>query len=228
MAAGHCTACPGPRRASESCAAGACRGERSRSLRPQLADHCQRSLDQHPAPFWSDRVALDHGAIGSAGRAANGWQIGARSGELDDERLQRRAAGLHLHAVIGVELKRVGGDRHVAEPQQVNFRPIDVPRFLPLEAIDDNLIPLPNSLRGSIAGKFSHFGLRGERFLLGHLPHRQFERFNPMDQRGIGMFFFYRAGVGLLPGRDDSAGDFLQSVEPAQDCASVLRPRCET
>jgi hypothetical protein len=90
-------------------------------LLPKRFDQLQRPFDQFAAAFGADLGALRDGAVRTAGHRTGRRQVaGATAGKLDDEGLYRLAAGLHLDAEVEVQLERVRGDGHVANPNDVD------------------------------------------------------------------------------------------------------------
>ncbi len=163
----------------------------------------------------------------SAGQGPLGRQIAAKSGHLEDERLRRFRPGLDANAVFAEQLKRIGADHHIAEPDDVDLDRIRRGRILLqlLVAFHDPVMP--------ISGHESHSGragrvlfdlrhdvvVRGEGFLvlrLGNLGQRQLQRDGDMFQDGIGGFLLLDRVERLTDGEIDSPGQFLHFIDAAQ------------
>ena len=97
----------------------------------QAAEGFPVHFDKHA--FGADHVVADCGTVvgeelvveAAASHRARRWHVvggqGAARGQLNQKRLHGGTARLNLHAVVHKQLERVGGDGHVAEPQDVQL-----------------------------------------------------------------------------------------------------------
>ena len=135
-------------------------------------------------PFGLIEIALHDRAVAAPASGPLRGQIRERSAadQLNDEGLSRPAAGLHLNPVVDEQLERVGADDRIADAQHVDLGchgglRVGLLLFVPLNHFR---MPAVSHLGRILLGdRRFHLGV----FRVGHEPHRQLERCDPVNQR---------------------------------------------
>jgi len=178
-------------------------------------DGLEGFFDEDLAGVGADFVAFGDGAVASSGDGPFGGEIGAGAGELDDERLQRGAAGFHLDAVVGVQFEGIRGDGDVAEADDMEFHRVgfDVIRLLGFVAFDDTSVPVDQGLAAGLLGVFGDFGFGEFVFALRDFATGERQFLHGVNQGSIGVFFLNGTGVGFVEGGDDTVGNVGKAID---------------
>ena len=175
-------------------------------------------VDEHLPGLRPDFVALRDGAIAPATGRPGAGEVGAGAGELDDERLQGRAAGLHRHAEVGVELELIGGDGDVAEADDMDLgrERSFVPRLLALVALHDAPVPPEERLIPLVGRQLADL-FHGEVILpLRHHPAGKLDPIDAVIEGNVGELLLLGARERLLPAGDDPPRDLVEPGEAPQ------------